>query len=75
MRLIPILPKLQTFKIKQGKNQMEIAIPIPEKVKLADLKFDGKNPNKMTKEQRARLRKSIEKFGDIIPIIGMRTTW
>jgi hypothetical protein len=47
----------------------EISIPMPEKVKLKDLKFDGENPNKMTKEQRARLRVSIQKFGDIIPII------
>lgn len=47
----------------------EIFIPQPERVPTAQLKADGKNPNKMTREQLDRLKTSIKKFGFIVPII------
>lgn len=47
----------------------EIAIPSPEVVATSELTVDGKNPNKMTKEQQDRLASSIKKWGFIVPII------
>jgi DNA modification methylase len=38
-------------------------------VRLADIKTDSKNPNKMTPEQMGALRSSIEKYGYVIDII------
>lgn len=49
---------------------MEIAIPAQELVKIDALHIDGKNPNKMSAEQRIALQKNIEHFGFIIPIIA-----
>ena len=40
-----------------------------ETVKLGELKTDGENPNKMSKEQLERLKASIQKWGFIVPII------
>ncbi len=48
---------------------MSIAIPAAETVKLSELKTDGQNPNKMSKEQLERLKASIQKWGFIVPII------
>ena len=48
---------------------LEILIPEPEVVATSELKVDGKNPNKMTREQLDRLKASIQKFGFIVPII------
>ncbi|HEX7178355.1 MAG TPA: ParB N-terminal domain-containing protein [Nitrososphaeraceae archaeon] len=39
------------------------------KVKIADLKFDDSNPNKMTKEQEQALTKAIQRFGYLVPIV------
>jgi ParB-like chromosome segregation protein Spo0J len=47
----------------------EICIPNPEVVATSQLKADGKNPNKMTRDQLDRLKTSIKKFGFIVPII------
>ena len=47
----------------------EIVIPKPEVVPTSSLKVDGKNPNKMSREQHDRLKASIKKFGFIVPII------
>jgi len=47
----------------------EIQIPPVELVSIEELKVDKQNPNKMSKEQLAALRHSIERFGFIIPII------
>ena len=47
----------------------EILIPNPEVVATSELKVDGKNPNKMSREQHDRLKASIQKFGFIVPII------
>ena len=48
---------------------LEILVPEPEVVATSELKVDGKNPNKMTREQHDRLKASIQKFGFIVPII------
>jgi ParB-like chromosome segregation protein Spo0J len=51
---------------------MSIVIPAAETVKLSELKTDGQNPNKMSKEQLERLKGSIKKWGFIVPIITNR---
>ena len=48
---------------------MSIIIPAAEIAKVSELKTDGQNPNKMSKEQLERLKASIKKWGFIIPII------
>ena len=48
---------------------MSIIIPAAETVKIGELKTDGQNPNKMSKDQFERLKASIKKWGFIIPII------
>jgi ParB-like chromosome segregation protein Spo0J len=48
---------------------LEILVPKPEVVATSSLKVDGKNPNKMSREQHERLKTSIQKFGFIVPII------
>ena len=48
---------------------MSIVIPAAETVKLSEVKTDGQNPNKMSKEQLERLKTSIKKWGFIVPII------
>lgn len=47
----------------------EIMIPKLEIVLIGDFKIDGKNPNKMSPEKRAALKKNIERYGFIVPII------
>jgi DNA modification methylase len=47
----------------------EIRIPPAELVSTTSLKTDGNNPNAMTKAQHEALRKNIEEFGFIVPII------
>ena len=39
------------------------------KLKTSDVKEDGKNPNRMSKAQMEALKKSIQKYGDIVPIV------
>ena len=48
---------------------MSIVIPAAETVKISEIKTDGHNPNKMSKEQLERLKTSIKKWGFIVPII------
>ncbi len=48
---------------------MSIVIPAAETVKLSEVKTDGQNPNKMSREQLERLKSSIKKWGFIVPII------
>src|SRR5208282_6817292 len=48
---------------------MSIVIPSAETVKLSELKTDGQNPNKMSKDQLERLKASFKKWGFIVPII------
>ena len=47
----------------------EIPIPISERVKICDLKFDQDNPNLMTLAQLERLKASIKRWGDIVPVV------
>ena len=49
--------------------EKEIQIPMSERVKLADLKFDGCNPNRLSREGMERIKASIRKWGDIVPIV------
>ena len=48
---------------------MSIVIPAAETVNISELKMDGQNPNRMSKEQLERLKASIKKWGFIVPII------
>jgi len=48
---------------------MSIIIPAAETIKVSDIKTDGQNPNKMSKDQLERLKTSIKKWGFIVPII------
>jgi ParB-like chromosome segregation protein Spo0J len=52
-----------------GGLMSQIIIPSVEMVLLSDLKVDGQNPNRMTKQQHEALKKSIQKYGFIVPII------
>lgn len=49
--------------------EREIPIPMSERVKLSDLKLDHSNPNVMTRDQIDRLKASIKRWGDIVPVI------
>jgi len=53
--------------LRQFEN--EIPIPMSERVKISDLKFDQDNPNRMSLAQLERLKASIKRWGDIIPIV------
>lgn len=48
---------------------MEFIIPITTNVPVSDIKSDGKNPNKMSKNQHDALAENIKRFGFLIPII------
>jgi ParB-like chromosome segregation protein Spo0J len=50
-------------------SAQEIPILMTEKVKLGDLQFGSDNPNKLNKEGMERLKASIKKYGDIVPIV------
>ena len=50
-------------------NEKEIPIPISERVKISDLKFDQDNPNRMSLAQLDRLKASIKRWGDIVPVV------
>jgi ParB-like chromosome segregation protein Spo0J len=47
----------------------EIPIPMMERVKICDLKFDQDNPNRMSLVQLDRLKASIKRWGDIVPVV------
>lgn len=49
--------------------EKDISIPMSERVRISDLKFDQDNPNRMTRAQLDRLKASIEKWGDIVPVV------
>jgi ParB-like chromosome segregation protein Spo0J len=50
-------------------NKNEIPIPMSERVKISDLKFDEDNPNRLTLAQLDRLKASIRRWGDIVPVV------
>ena len=47
----------------------EISIPMSERVKISELKFDQDNPNRMSIAQLDRLKASIKRWGDIVPVV------
>jgi ParB-like chromosome segregation protein Spo0J len=47
----------------------EIQVPMSERVRLEDLKFDDCNPNRLSREGMERLKASIRTWGDIVPIV------
>jgi ParB-like chromosome segregation protein Spo0J len=49
-----------------------IESPMSERVRLEDLKFDGCNPNRLSREGLERLKASIRRWGDIVPIVTNR---
>jgi ParB-like chromosome segregation protein Spo0J len=50
--------------------EKEIPIPMSERVKISDLKLDAEdNPNRMSLAQLDRLKASIKRWGDIVPIV------
>jgi ParB-like chromosome segregation protein Spo0J len=49
--------------------ETEIQVPMSERVRLEDLKFDGCNPNRLSTEGMKRLKASIRKWGDSVPIV------
>ena len=49
--------------------EKEIPIPMSERVKISDLKFDQDNPNRMSLAQLDRLKASIRRWGDIVPVV------
>jgi ParB-like chromosome segregation protein Spo0J len=55
-----------------GDLEKEIQIPMSERVRLDDLRFDGCNPNRLSREGIERLKASICKWGDIVPIVTNR---
>ncbi|MGA3289734.1 MAG: ParB N-terminal domain-containing protein [Candidatus Bathyarchaeia archaeon] len=50
-------------------DEKEIPIPMSERVKISDLKFDQDNPNRMSLLQLDRLKASIKRWGDIVPVV------
>jgi ParB-like chromosome segregation protein Spo0J len=54
---------------KMSEVKKEIQIPMSERVKISDLKFDQDNPNRMSRAQLDRLKASIKKWGDIVPVV------
>ena len=49
--------------------EKEIQIPMSERVRLEDLQYDRCNPNRLSREGMERLKASIRKWGDIVPIV------
>jgi ParB-like chromosome segregation protein Spo0J len=53
----------------ETERDREIPIPMSERVKISDLKFDQENPNRMSLAQLDRLKASIKRWGDIVPVV------
>jgi len=49
-----------------------IEIPEAELIDVEELQLDGENPNKMKKNQLQALRKAIQRWGFIVPIVTNR---
>lgn len=47
----------------------EILVPLSERVRICDLRFDQDNPNRMSLAQLERLKASIKRWGDIVPVV------
>jgi hypothetical protein len=57
------------MKKAMSESEKEIPIAVSERVKIGDLKFDQDNPNRMNLAQFDRLKASIKRWGDIIPVV------
>jgi ParB-like chromosome segregation protein Spo0J len=57
------------MKKAMSESEKEIPIPVSERVKISDLKFDQDNPNRMSLAQLDRLKASIRRWGDIVPVV------
>ena len=53
----------------ETERDREIPIPMSERVKISELKFDQDNPNRMGLAQLHRLKASIKRWGDIVPVV------
>ena len=51
---------------------MDVNVPQAELIDIDVLQLDGENPNKMKKNQLHALRKAIQRWGFIVPIITNR---
>jgi hypothetical protein len=60
---------MSVLRRESEENEKEIPIPMSERVKISDLKFDQDNPNRMSLAQLDRLKASIKRWGDIVPIV------
>jgi ParB-like chromosome segregation protein Spo0J len=49
--------------------EKEIPIPMSERMKISDLKFDQDNPNRMSHAQLDRLKASIKRWGAIVSVV------
>jgi ParB-like chromosome segregation protein Spo0J len=61
--------KMERRKSAMSDLEKEIPIPMSERVKISDLKFDQDNPNRMSLAQLDRLKASIKRWGDIVPVV------
>jgi hypothetical protein len=53
----------------ETERDREIPIPMSERVEISHLKFDQDNPNRMSLAQLNRLKASIRRWGDIVPVV------
>jgi ParB-like chromosome segregation protein Spo0J len=53
----------------ETERDREIQIPMSERVKISDLKFDQDNANRMSLAQLDRLKASIKRWGDIVSVV------
>ena len=53
----------------ENERDREIPIPMSERVKISELKFDQDNPNRLSLAQLDRLKASIKRWGDIVPVV------
>ena len=51
---------------------MDVEVPQAELIDIDSLQLDGENPNKMKKNQLQALRKAIQRWGFIVPIVTNR---
>jgi ParB-like chromosome segregation protein Spo0J len=67
---INVQGELENMSPEPVQSEKEIPIPMSERVKISELKLDPEdNPNRMTLAQLDRLKASIKRWGDIVPII------
>lgn len=68
MQILPGPERETPIKVK-SMTQQEVTLPPMESVPISQLKVDGQNPNKMDRAGLDRLKRSIQQYGFIVPII------